>query len=430
MLDDERIKLCIIGSSELDALTFTDKFALPLIKDDSTTKIGVHFYVKRFRFKTINRHLNIKFQLWAMSNDERFRILIPVYFRNTDGFIILLNLSTKDGYNEARYWLSIIKEERLKKPILLISPSLNEENVDSYLIDEIIHEPNVLFIRNPLKSESDIKNILNYLFCIIFNYQIPDSILAKLEIISNNYTDSTIKLPNEKFIRLEEEPTSITNIQSDYSKVLTDFGALIREPTIHKPLLNQIQDYIEQQEMKLNSMKGQFLEMNVRLLYQREYGYEMEYTGKAFMCEENEIDILYDNKCIKDRDSKDIEIDVFGKKIKDINKLTYLIGECKDRKKQITLKDIKCFIIKTSIIAEYFLYSHKREKKNIPKFNLLIVSYHGFPEKAQITQLLSKHWTLPKKRLVNEKIDLLEKNKLIELMKKNNISITGYKNSY
>ncbi len=356
-----------------------------------------------------------------------------MYFgKNTDGFILLLDISMIPAYKKAIYWLSIIKKKNINKPVLLILFSLNEENVHSHLLNELSREQNVILIKNPIKTELDILNILKYLSCIIFDFQIPDSILARLDIISDNYTNKAFKISNEEVTQLEEGPISMTNFHFIYKELLTNIKEIIQEPTVNKllPQFEQLEQHIEKQEMRVNSMKGKLLEMNVRLLYEREYGYEMDFTGKNFMCEENEIEVLYDNKCIKKHSTKDIEIDVFGKKIKNVNDLTYLIGECKDRRKKITLKEIKCFIIKAVIIAKFYLYTHSREKMSIPKFHLLIVSYHGFPEKTIIYEILNKYWkpNLSKKRLINENIDLLEEKKFIHLLKKNNISIKEYSN--
>lgn len=37
-------------------------------------------------------------------------------------------------------------------------------------------------------------------------------------------------------------------------------------------------------------MKGKFLEVNARLLFEKEYGYKIDYTGKGFKCRLDEIE--------------------------------------------------------------------------------------------------------------------------------------------
>ena len=105
------------------------------------------------------------------------------------------------------------------------------------------------------------------------------------------------------------------------------------------------------------------------------------------------------------------------------------MANVKIEKKKIKLKDIKCFIIKSRIIAEFYLYIHKREKKSIPNFHLLIVSLNGFPDMQKINKILEDNWqgSIPKKRIVNESIDMVSKKKFVDLLRKNNISISEYK---
>ena len=93
----------------------------------------------------------------------------------------------------------------------------------------------------------------------------------------------------------------------------------------------------------------------------------------------------------------------------------------------ISETEIKCFIIKVSIIANHLMKHHDIQTQNKPQFHLIIVSLKGFSRKDIIKSLFKKYWKLPQNRVLNSKIDLIDKGCLIKLLKKNNISSTFYK---
>ena len=424
---ESTIKLCILGSSDLEILSFIRKITPPLFESDLTKVIGVEFYAERLNFNTNSRQFNIKINFYVMSSEERFRVLIPSYLNNSDGFIILLNLSEMKGYQNAKYWISLIREKFLQTPILLIAYSINEREVSIDLIQKVVNEPSINYIELSLDNEIDVRGSIILLSCIILHLQIPYDIQQRLNFVSYFSTYPYSKGDKEVLTQYVEATTSFTSYKYSYTEFLQGISTILDNPDLEKiePHLERLKDYIDVQEIKVNSMKGKFLEMNTRLLYEREYGYEIDYTEKDFECRIDEIEVLYDNRCLKSRDTKDIQIDIFGKKPKYGSDITYLIGECKDRNKKISLKEINCFIIKARIIATFYLYIHQREKKPVPKFHLFIVSLHGFPDKQKINKILEDSWqcSIPKKRILNESIDLLAKKKFIDLLKKNNISI-------
>jgi len=428
---ENTIKLSILGSNDLETLSFIRKITLPLFESNLKQTIGVDFYTEMLSFNTNNNQINIKINFWVISNQERFRFLARSYIQESDGFIILLNLSEMKGYHDAKYWISIIREKCKQTPILLITYSIDEREIITDLIQEVVNESNyITYIELSLDNEMDVRGSIILLSCIILHLQIPYDIQQRFNLLPYFPIPQYVKEDKEVLTGYIETPTSFTLYKYSYTEFLKAISTILDDPYLQKiePHLERLKDYIDQQEIKVNSMKGKFLEMNTRRLYEREYGYEIDYTEKDFECEIDEIEVLYNNNCLKSRKTKDIQIDIFGKKEYGSD-FIYLIGECKDRYKKITLKEIKCFIIKARIIATFYLYFHKREKKPIPKFHLLIVSLHGFPDKQRINKILEDNWhcNIPKKRILNESINLLAKKKFVDLLRKNNISTSDYK---
>ena len=107
------------------------------------------------------------------------------------------------------------------------------------------------------------------------------------------------------------------------------------------------------------------------------------------------------------------------------NKTTYLIAECKNRNKIILAKEIKCFVIKANIIAENYIQSHSFKKESKPFFRLVIISLKGFPI-IDLDPIIKKYWKLPKNRIIDQRLELIDSEDFLKLLRSNNISIKKY----
>ena len=88
-------------------------------------------------------------------------------------------------------------------------------------------------------------------------------------------------------------------------------------------------------------------------------GYDnIEINTKERTLNEKEIELLLKEKCYETKHPK-IEIDIYGYKKNDRGKTQYVIGECKFKNKAITMKEIKCFVIKANVIAEHLEEFHQ-----------------------------------------------------------------------
>lgn len=176
----------------------------------------------------------------------------------------------------------------------------------------------------------------------------------------------------------------------------------------------------------INLLKGPRLERDARELLHRRDHYEIKSSGRNWSLETHEIDLLYNYNCLKDKNTKTIEIDIYGKKNRD-GKRYYILGECKNRKKSITFSEIKCFILKVNIIANHLLESYKKKNQKEPIFHLIIFSLEGFPDIIKVNELIEENLDLKKGRLLNRAAELIFYKDFISSLKRNKISVSIYK---
>ena len=201
-------------------------------------------------------------------------------------------------------------------------------------------------------------------------------------------------------------------INPDVSKLIETKDATINTckkskevyPNLPKEdLVQEIQKFIS----TTNDLKGSRLESDARKMLRREMGYNIEDSGKNWIINESELGRLVEEKCYKDYSNKSIEIDIYGSK-RDNNRIIYILGECKYRNRPLRSSELKCFIIKSNIIAKNLFIQNNRSFKYEKIFHLLIISINGFPDENKIDNILSEYWDLPKNQILNTKLEIIE----------------------
>jgi len=222
------------------------------------------------------------------------------------------------------------------------------------------------------------------------------------------------KIPYQIIVNSDTLESKLNNIEEEFrqnNKIFFNYAIVEKD---HYRLKNLI-----------DIAKGQLLETDSRKAFRREYHYRISDSGKNWKINRRQIDYLIKENCQKDPNTKSIEIDIFGEK--DLNdRKIYILGECKNRVKPISENEMKCFIIKASIIANHLMRYHELQTQNMPLFHLVVISLKGFARKNIIKSLFRKYWKLPKNRALKGSIDLIDKDPYIKLLKKNNISSKFY----
>ena len=248
----------------------------------------------------------------------------------------------------------------------------------------------------------------NYTQCL-FNYQ---------KLLNNIHTISLKESFKESFDYLIEIIHKLNKllesgkINPDVSKLIETKDATINTckkskevyPNLPKEdLVQEIQKFIS----TTNDLKGSRLESDARKMLRREMGYNIEDSGKNWIINESELGRLVEEKCYKDYSNKSIEIDIYGSK-RDNNRIIYILGECKYRNRPLRSSELKCFIIKSNIIAKNLFIQNNRSFKYEKIFHLLIISINGFPDENKIDNILSEYWDLPKNQILNTKLEIIE----------------------
>ncbi len=122
---DYIIKVVLTGDDPEGKAYLTSRFCKSYFKSDSRETIGVDFHINTLSVlgKTV------KLQLWEVLSKERFRSLVPMYYRGALGAIIIFDISKSDFRYDLDDTIQMIRESVGDIPIVLLTFDLHSEEV-------------------------------------------------------------------------------------------------------------------------------------------------------------------------------------------------------------------------------------------------------------------------------------------------------------
>ena len=120
---DHTFKIMLLGEPEVGKTALAEKFCFDIFNPSERLTIGVGFYVK-----TIELHgKKIKFQIWDVRGDERFKFLRPAYCYGANAAIIVIDITNSKSLNQISELTKIVREKGNDVPIMLIGSKLDLE---------------------------------------------------------------------------------------------------------------------------------------------------------------------------------------------------------------------------------------------------------------------------------------------------------------
>lgn len=98
---DYVFKLILIGDSGVGKTNILNRYVNNTSNENNMPTIGIEFFIKTIK---INNDVLIKNQIWDTSGQERFRSITSAYYRNSDGCIIVYDISKRESFNNIKFW--------------------------------------------------------------------------------------------------------------------------------------------------------------------------------------------------------------------------------------------------------------------------------------------------------------------------------------
>lgn len=124
-----KLKLIIIGPPGCGKTSIIRKYIHNTYSEFYRSTIGVDFALKKLIYNNNIIHI----QLWDLAGQERFGLYTKIYYKNSNGAIIVYDLADKSSFDKVPLWLEDIQSKIYPGdniPILLMGNKLDQLNPD------------------------------------------------------------------------------------------------------------------------------------------------------------------------------------------------------------------------------------------------------------------------------------------------------------
>ena len=103
---DLKIRLMLIGDSNVGKTSIIKRYCNNQFSPSYISTVGIDFETKYLR---LNGKI-INLQIWDTAGQERYKVLAKNYYKNSDGFIIVYDITYKKSFNNVANWITQIKD--------------------------------------------------------------------------------------------------------------------------------------------------------------------------------------------------------------------------------------------------------------------------------------------------------------------------------
>ena len=97
---DEKIKIMVIGEVRVGKTSLIRRYTKDTFAGNYLTTVGIDFQEKAVK---INKKL-VKIQIWDTAGEERFRNIAKNYFNQSDGFLVVYDITDKNTLEKLDFW--------------------------------------------------------------------------------------------------------------------------------------------------------------------------------------------------------------------------------------------------------------------------------------------------------------------------------------
>ncbi len=175
-----QIKCVIIGDSNTGKTSLIIRYINNIfnVYDDAPT-IGSSFFHKRFE----KNGISFRCDIWDTAGAERYRSLMPMYYRKADMVFICVDLTSINVMKQIEYWfLELNKFISQSNPIIILvgtKSDLQSENTYNPVIKNInIKYPEYMFFDTSAKLNHNVSRLFNTSFDLVID--------KKIKLLENN----------------------------------------------------------------------------------------------------------------------------------------------------------------------------------------------------------------------------------------------------
>lgn len=102
------LKIIVVGNANVGKTCLAMRFATGAFRETYKTTTGVDLFIKTIQDEELGE--NLKLNIFDTGGQERYRNLLPLYYRNAKGALICFDITNRTSYESLDTWLTNIRK--------------------------------------------------------------------------------------------------------------------------------------------------------------------------------------------------------------------------------------------------------------------------------------------------------------------------------
>ena len=148
------LKIIIAGEADVGKTALVNRYSTG--RFDIPETIGLGFSSKTEKSAELGQ---LKFSIWDMAGEERFRFILPEVCRGAKGIMLLFDVSNPASFSHLVDWIGVIRECMGDIPVLLIGAKSDlESKISEKSVREFVREKKLSgYMKVSAKQDTNVK---------------------------------------------------------------------------------------------------------------------------------------------------------------------------------------------------------------------------------------------------------------------------------
>jgi Ras-related protein Rab-5C len=152
-----RIKMVMIGAASAGKTSLSNRFTYNRMPMNLESTVGASYLEKTVTIMD----QDVRLEIWDTAGSERYRSLVPMYYRDANCAVVVFDITAPDGLDEAQMWIAQLRDHTKTEVIVALAANKIDrvvpEAINEQKINEFAAQCNIPIVK--LTSALDGRNV-------------------------------------------------------------------------------------------------------------------------------------------------------------------------------------------------------------------------------------------------------------------------------
>ena len=163
-------RICLIGGQCVGKTSLLATYTENAYKEKYSPTVGIDFRVITLKYKDIIAKVHI----WDTAGQEKFKSISINYYRSSNGFIYVYDITDKDSLSNLEFWIKLTKENTDSNVINFLvgnkSDLEKKREVSTEEGKEFAKNHNLIFMETSAKTNNNVQKLFEYFTYKLIKY--------------------------------------------------------------------------------------------------------------------------------------------------------------------------------------------------------------------------------------------------------------------